>query len=71
MQLAETVQKMVNPDTKVEFKEVPSDDPRRRKPDISKAIKHFDWKPTVNLEEGLASTIADFKARLASGGDSF
>jgi len=71
MQLAETVQKMVNPDAKVEFKEVPSDDPRRRKPDISKALKHLDWKPTVPLEEGLSSTIADFKARLASGGDAF
>jgi len=67
MQLAQTVQRMVNPDAKVEFKEVPSDDPRRRKPDISKAIKHFDWKPTIGLEEGLTATIADFRSRLASG----
>jgi len=71
MQLAETVQRMINPDATVEFKEVPSDDPRRRKPDISKAIKHFDWKPTIKLEDGLAATIADFRARLASGGDNF
>lgn len=71
MQLAETVQKMVNPEAKVEFKEVPSDDPRRRKPDISKAIKHFDWTPTIKLEDGLVATIEDFRTRLASGGDCF
>jgi len=71
MQLAETVQKMANPTASVEFKEVPSDDPKRRKPDISRAIKHYNWRPTIALEEGLTATIDDFRARLASGGDAF
>lgn len=40
---------------------LPSDDPRRRRPDISKAERMLDWRPTVSLESGLASTIAYFR----------
>jgi dTDP-D-glucose 4,6-dehydratase len=41
-----------------------SDDPRRRKPDITKAKKYLNWEPKVELKEGLKATIADFRARL-------
>ena len=39
----------------------PEDDPRRRKPDISRASELLDWRPTVDLEQGLEATIAWFE----------
>jgi UDP-glucuronate decarboxylase len=44
---------------------LPEDDPRRRKPDISKALKLLDWRPAVELDDGLEATIAWFEAELA------
>ncbi len=40
---------------------LPVDDPRRRKPDISRAIELLDWRPAVDLEDGLDATIAWFE----------
>ena len=42
---------------------IPSDDPRKRRPDISKARRVLDWEPKVELEEGLQETVNYFKAR--------
>jgi len=64
LQLASTIQRMVNPDVEIVFKSLPQDDPRRRQPDISKAKQWLDWEPQVQLEEGLAMTIAYFKEYL-------
>jgi UDP-glucuronate decarboxylase len=61
LQLASTIQRMVNPDVEIVFKPLPQDDPRRRQPDISKAKQWLDWEPKVQLEEGLAMTIAYFR----------
>jgi UDP-glucuronate decarboxylase len=61
LQLASTIQRMVNPDVEIVFKPLPQDDPRRRQPDISKAKQWLDWEPQVQLEEGLAMTIAYFR----------
>ena len=47
-------------DAQVIRKELPSDDPRQRQPDISKAKELLDWQPTVELQQGLQSTIAYF-----------
>jgi len=66
-QLAEAVQKQINPNNEVVYKDVPSDDPRRRKPDITKAKHYLNWEPTVQLQEGLEKTIADFRARHEAG----
>ncbi len=66
LQLASTIQKMVNPDVEIVFKPLPQDDPRRRQPDISKAKHWLDWEPKVQLEEGLAMTIAYFREYLTS-----
>ncbi|MDH6060248.1 SDR family oxidoreductase [Chrysosporum bergii ANA360D] len=66
LELAETVQKMVNPDAKLKFEPLPSDDPRRRQPDITKAKNLLDWQPTVPLEEGLKLTVEDFRSRIQS-----
>src|SRR5574342_233254 len=46
------------------FRPLPEDDPQVRQPDISKAKKILGWEPKVALEEGLAKTIAYFRAKL-------
>jgi UDP-glucuronate decarboxylase len=64
LQLATIIQKMVNPTSEVIFNPLPLDDPRRRQPDIARAMKWLDWQPTVPLDEGLTRTIADFRSRI-------
>ena len=64
LQLAETIQKMINPDAKLAFKPLPQDDPKQRQPDITKAKNLLGWEPKINLEEGLRLTIEDFRSRL-------
>ncbi|NEQ45371.1 MAG: SDR family oxidoreductase [Leptolyngbya sp. SIOISBB] len=64
LQLAQTVQKMVNPDAELKFETLPQDDPKRRKPDITRAKTHLNWEPTIPLQEGLEKTISDFQTRL-------
>jgi len=64
LQLAQTVQNMVNPDVKIKFEPLPSDDPRRRRPDITKAKSLLNWEPTIPLQEGLKQTIEDFRERI-------
>lgn len=64
-QLAEAVLRFLPESTsQIEYHPPASDDPRKRKPDISKAQKQFNgWTPVVALEEGLQLTIEDFKSR--------
>jgi UDP-glucuronate decarboxylase len=64
LQLAETIQSMINPDVPLQFKPLPKDDPTRRKPDITRAREWLGWEPKVPLKEGLVPMIEDFKARL-------
>ena len=64
LQLAETIQKMINPDAKLSFKPLPQDDPKQRQPDITKAKNLLGWEPKINLEEGLRLTIEDFRSRI-------
>ena len=45
-------------------KDLPEDDPKRRKPDISLAIKKLNWKPKYDLDKGLLNTINYFKNQL-------
>jgi UDP-glucuronate decarboxylase len=66
LQLAQTIQKMIDPSTEIRFETLPKDDPRRRQPDITKARTWLGWEPTVPLEEGLKLTIDDFRDRLHS-----
>ncbi|MEO0739175.1 MAG: UDP-glucuronic acid decarboxylase family protein [Cyanobacteria bacterium J06649_12] len=68
LELAQSVQKMINPDAELKYEPLPQDDPRRRQPDITKAKSMLNWEPTVPLNEGLELTIADFKARLDAAG---
>ncbi|OKH19957.1 UDP-glucuronic acid decarboxylase family protein [[Limnothrix rosea] IAM M-220] len=65
LQLAETIQRMVNPDAELTFEPLPQDDPKQRQPDITRAKTYLNnWQPTVQLEEGLEKTIAYFRDRL-------
>jgi UDP-glucuronate decarboxylase len=66
LQLAKTIQEMVNPDVALKYEPLPQDDPQRRKPDITRAQTHLGWEPTVPLQEGLHYTIADFRARMGT-----
>ncbi len=63
LELAQTIQKMINPNAEVSFKPLPDDDPKQRQPDISRAQNLLGWEPTISLEEGLKLTIADFRER--------
>ena len=61
IELAELVLRLTGSKSKLIFKELPQDDPKQRKPDISLASSSFDWQPKVALEDGLAETISYFK----------
>lgn len=64
LELAQSIQGMVNPDAEVQYKPLPQDDPRRRQPDITRAKEFLDWTPTVPLAKGLEYTISDFRNRI-------
>lgn len=64
LQLAQTIQRLIDPTAEIVFKPLPQDDPQRRQPDISRAKFYLGWEPTVPLEEGLSKTIAYFRDRL-------
>jgi len=60
LELAKLVLKFTSSEVKITFKPLPQDDPRQRKPDISKAKKLLHWQPRVELKEGLIKTIEWF-----------
>jgi UDP-glucuronate decarboxylase len=60
-QLAEKVIELTGSTSKLIYQELPQDDPKVRRPDISLAKEELNWEPTVQLEEGLKKTIAFFK----------
>lgn len=61
-QLAEKVIKVTNSSSEISYIRGDSDDPRDRKPDISKAKRFLNWEPTVDLDTGLKSTISWFRS---------
>jgi len=66
-ELAENVLELVDSPSKITFHQLPHDDPRQRKPDISQAKAVLDWEPKVPLRDGLKPTIAYFKALVDAG----
>jgi len=60
-QLASKVLKLTQSKSRLVFMDLPEDDPKRRKPDISLAIKTLNWKPEYDLDQGLIDTIKYFK----------
>ncbi len=65
LEFAEHIRQAVNPDLALRYEPLPQDDPRRRRPDITKAKTILGWEPRVSLEEGIRETIAYFRARIA------
>lgn len=63
--LAEMVVGLVGSDVGIEYRPLPGDDPRRRKPDITKAQKVLGWRPTTELRAGLSATVAYFEDLLS------
>ena len=63
-QLAREVIRATNSKSKIEYKDLPQDDPRKRQPDIRRAKTELNWEPTIDLEEGLEKTIDYFKTNL-------
>jgi UDP-glucuronate decarboxylase len=64
LELAEKIKELTNSKSELIFKPLPSDDPKRRKPDIALAKKEINWNPTVDLHAGLLETIAYFQKQL-------
>jgi UDP-glucuronate decarboxylase len=62
-ELANEVISLCGSDSKFEYLPLPEDDPRQRKPDISRAQSLLGWNPTIALREGLERTVDDFKNR--------
>ena len=60
LELAELVIELTGSASLLDFKELPPDDPTRRRPDITRAQKDLDWEPLVPLRDGLARTIDYF-----------
>jgi UDP-glucuronate decarboxylase len=56
--LARTVKRLTRTASRIVYKPLPPDDPKRRRPDISKARELLSWSPEVSLEDGLARTIS-------------
>jgi UDP-glucuronate decarboxylase len=67
LELAELVIAMTATKSKIKFEPLPSDDPRQRQPDISKAKACLGWEPKTQLREGLAKTITYFDNMLSEG----
>ncbi|MCK4335488.1 MAG: SDR family oxidoreductase [Candidatus Aenigmarchaeota archaeon] len=61
LEVAERVKKMTNSDSEIVFRDLPKDDPVRRKPNIEKAKKEIVWEPKIMFEEGLEKTIEWFE----------
>jgi UDP-glucuronate decarboxylase len=66
LELAELVTELTGSRSKIDFKGLPPDDPKQRKPDISLAGELLDWRPKTQLREGLTKTIAYFDDLLSN-----
>jgi dTDP-glucose 4,6-dehydratase len=64
---AEEILKLIGSDRKIVFKPLPVDDPTRRRPDISKAIRLLGWTPKIQLRQGLEMSLAYFRANAETG----
>lgn len=63
-EFAEKIQEIMGSEFPIEYQDLPVDDPKQRKPDISLAKELLDWEPKVSLDEGLRNTIEYFKTKI-------
>ena len=61
LELAEKIINLSASSSEINFKPLPADDPKQRRPDISLAKKELNWEPKISLEEGLVKTISYFR----------
>jgi dTDP-glucose 4,6-dehydratase len=61
-EFAEEILELTGQQVKISYKPLPADDPKQRKPDISKAKAILDWSPRVNRKDGLKVTYEYFKS---------
>ena len=64
-ELAEKIIELTDSTSEIKYLELPNDDPKQRKPDITKAKTKLNWEPKVNLDEGLAKTITWVEEQLS------
>jgi dTDP-glucose 4,6-dehydratase len=64
LQFAQVIQKLTGTSAPIEFRPLPEDDPKIRRPDITKARALLKWEPEVPLEEGIGRTIEYFRSVL-------
>jgi UDP-glucuronate decarboxylase len=64
-ELAGLVLEMTNSESEIIYTTLPKDDPKLRCPDISKAKSELNWLPQVDIREGLALTISEFRSRIS------
>ena len=64
VELAREIISLTNSNSKVVYAPLPSDDPRDREPEISKAREILNWEPKINREEGLLRTIEDVRKQM-------
>jgi dTDP-glucose 4,6-dehydratase len=63
-QIAETIIRMTGSKSRIVYKPLPVDDPKQRRPDITRARTLLGWEPKVQLEEGLVKTIEYFRGKV-------
>jgi dTDP-glucose 4,6-dehydratase len=66
LEIAEKIIRLTGSKSKIVFEPLPEDDPKVRRPDITRAMQLLDWTPKIALEDGLARTIEYFKSKLQS-----
>jgi dTDP-glucose 4,6-dehydratase len=64
-EIAETIIRMTGSKSKIVYRDLPTDDPKQRRPDITRATTLLNWQPRVQLEEGLVKTIEYFRTKVA------
>jgi UDP-glucuronate decarboxylase len=64
IELANKIIKLTNSNSKIIHMDLPADDPKQRRPDISLAKKLLNWEPKVNLDDGLVKTIEYFRKNI-------
>ena len=64
-EIATTIIRMTGSKSKIVYKPLPTDDPKQRRPDITRARTLLKWEPKVNLDEGLVKTIDYFRRKVA------
>lgn len=60
-ELAEKIKEMTSSESNIVYKDLPQDDPTKRRPDISKAQRVLNWQPEIVIDEGLKGTTAYYK----------